>query len=337
MLEAVPTCPACGSELRNSTRLQRQDDYAVMNDVWTMVECGNCCSLYLDPRPDAESLPLAYANYYTHAPEPDDMPTTGAKGLVWRWVHGYLNGRFGMKRAPASPVGRSVLTLLEPLRLKLDYYGRHLTKSRFPEPGRLLDIGCGNGAFLQRAIEMGWQVQGVEPDPVAVGVCHGIGLSVIQGDAFSDELKEGSFDVITMSHVLEHVADPSALLERAYRLLKPGGWLWIAVPNPRSIGRRLFGPAWINLHIPLHLCIPSREQLDALLNQFDFERVQHLRRGSLSRIHWRESSRVAAQQNIPLPGRAATTILGIVANAMSTMSAGWSEEAIAFAQKRQQV
>ena len=61
---------------------------------------------------------------------------------------------------------------IEPLRLKLDYYARHLQGT----PSRLLDVGCGNGGFLLRAREMGWKAEGCDPDPQAVQTCRNLGL-----------------------------------------------------------------------------------------------------------------------------------------------------------------
>lgn len=251
-LEIVAHCPACGSEKRTENNFTRRDNDASMPDQWRMVKCADCQSIWLDPRPDAQSLPRAYDDYYTHNTEADGVPQNGGSGLAWRLIHGYLNRRFGMHRQPATDWGYTVFSLIEPWRLKLDYYGRHLTHKRVGAPGRLLDIGCGNGAFLARAADMDWQVQGCEVDPKAVAACRSIGLDVIEGDAFAPALENQPFDVITMSHVIEHVHDQPALLQRAYELLRPGGWLWTASPNPQSIAQQTFGSAWSNC---IHLVI----------------------------------------------------------------------------------
>ncbi|NRF37051.1 class I SAM-dependent methyltransferase, partial [Bacillus velezensis] len=189
-VEFVAKCPACGSNACTSAAFERRDNDDSMPDRWRMVQCGDCRSLWLDQRPDAQSLPRAYDNYYTHSAESDEIPQSGTNGLVWRLIHGYLNQRFGMHRQPAAAWGYYVFSLIEPWRLKLDYYGRHLTHRLVGKPGRILDIGCGNGAFLSRAADMGWQVQGCEIDPKAVAICRSIGIDVIQGDAFHPSLVE---------------------------------------------------------------------------------------------------------------------------------------------------
>lgn len=303
VLETVECCPACGSAERDARRYRRRDDAGIMPDVWQMVSCANCGSLYLDPRPDAESLPRAYQDYYTHQAEHEDVPGSGAGGVLWSLIHGYLNWRFGMRRAPSNALGALVFLVIEPLRLKLDYYGRHLTRKRFPEPERLLDVGCGNGAFLTRAREMGWQVTGCEPDAKAVAVCQAQGLDVLQGDIFNAALDNRMFDVVTISHVLEHVTNPKALLERAYTLLRPGGTIWVAVPNPGSVGLRIYGSAWRGLHVPFHLCIPSQKQLTLLLLSAKFLLPESMRRGAHTGALWSDSVAIARREGIDLlPG-----------------------------------
>ena len=332
-LESVERCPACGSARRDARQYTRHDDGGVMPDVWRMVRCGACRSLYLDPRPDAESLPRAYREYYTHQAEHIDIPEGGAGGLAWSLIHGYLNWRFGMQRVPANRLGALVFSTLEPLRLKLDYYGRHLARGLFPQPGCLLDVGCGNGAFLVRAREMGWSVAGCEPDPKAVAACHAQGLDVIQGDVFSEALDGQLFDVVTISHVLEHVADPQALLKRAYELLQPGGSLWVALPNPGSLGLRIFGAAWRGLHVPFHLCIPSQSQLRKRVESANFASIKMLRRGAHGRNLRKDSMAIADREKIATPSDFVTALFFILGDLLATFTSRWAEETVMVARK----
>ena len=332
-LETVDHCPACGSGKRDARRYSRHDDAGIMPDIWHMVGCADCGSLYLDPRPDAESLPRAYQDYYTHQAEHEDVPDSGAGGLLWSLIHGYLNWRFGMRRTPSNKLGALVFSIIEPLRLKLDYYGRHLTRRRFPKPGRLLDVGCGNGAFLMRAREMGWDVTGCEPDAKAVAACHAQGLDVIQGDVFSPALDGHRFDVVTISHVLEHVADPRALLNRAHMLLRPGGVLWVAVPNPGSLGLRFFGAAWRGLHAPFHLCIPSQDQLMFLVRSAKFRALKIMRRGAHSRRLWSDSAVIARRERIGVLPRQVLNLVRSLTDFLSALTPHFADEAVIIAHK----
>ncbi|MDE2344555.1 MAG: methyltransferase domain-containing protein, partial [Betaproteobacteria bacterium] len=262
-----------------------------------------------------------------------DIPDAGTGGLVWALIHGYLNWRFGMRRTPSNRFGAWVFSAIEPLRLKLDYYGRHLTRVQFPQPGRLLDVGCGNGAFLMRAREAGWHVAGCEPDAKAVAACRAQGLDVIQGDIFNTALDGQLFDVVTISHVLEHVVDPQALLKRAYMLLCPGGVLWVALPNPHSLGLRIFGAAWRGLHVPFHLCIPSQTRLRRWMETTGFVSTQMMRRGTHSKRLWADSLAIAHREQIAIRSSATVATLRAVTDFLAALAPRWAEETVMIARK----
>jgi SAM-dependent methyltransferase len=101
----------------------------------------------------------------------------------------------------------------------------------------------------------GWDVAGVEVDPAAASAARdGFGLKVWA--TLGEAVEAGDrFDVITMSHVLEHVPDPRAFLILAAEALVPGGQLLAVTPNAESAGHRLFGADWFPLEVPRHLVI----------------------------------------------------------------------------------
>lgn len=119
--------------------------------------------------------------------------------------------------------------------------------------GRLLDVGSGRGRFLGAAKAAGWDVVGLEFEPgMAETSSRRFGVEVVVGDAVSADVR-GPFDVITMWHVLEHLPDPRAALDRAADLLRPGGTLIVSVPNNDSLQARLGGDEWLHLDIPRHI------------------------------------------------------------------------------------
>jgi SAM-dependent methyltransferase len=113
---------------------------------------------------------------------------------------------------------------------------------------RLLDIGCGDGAFLMEARQVGWEVMGTELNPV---MARELGLDVRADIALVAD--KGAFDCITMWHTLEHMRDIPSMLKKISGLLKPEGRLIVAVPDCGGLQARLFGPKWLHLDVPRHL------------------------------------------------------------------------------------
>jgi len=128
--------------------------------------------------------------------------------------------------------------------------------------GRLLDVGCGSGGFLAEMRSLGWDVRGVEPDPSAVRVARKRwGLDVACGTLEAGRFREGSFDVVTLSHVIEHLPDSIGTLRECGRVLAPDGRLVVVTPNIESLGHRAFGSFWRGLEVPRHLQLYSPRAL----------------------------------------------------------------------------
>lgn len=327
-------CPACGSS-KISGVYRRQDDTASMPDIWRMVRCGQCGSMYLADRPDAESLPLAYAAYYTHGHQSDKYASAAAASLTVRLVNGYLNARFRMARSGALSLGALLFPVLFPLRMKLDVYGRHVPTSLCNSQASLLDVGCGNGAFLLRAKEMGIEAHGCEPDASAAAGCKDMGLDVVAGDIESASYEPSSFDYITLNHVIEHVENAPELLARLLSLLKPGRTLWMALPNPGALGVSIFGRAWKGFHPPFHLLIPSHAILARWLASAGFVGVRFVRRGIQSPGLWGESMSIARREGVA-PASMWSLFAQRVGDVLSSTGVRWSEETVVVAQRAAQ-
>ena len=134
--------------------------------------------------------------------------------------------------------------------------------------GRLLDFGCGGGAYLERMHRQGWDVTGLDVSAAAVEcVRTRLGLRALLGTLPHPELKPATFDVVTMWHSLEHVHEPLEVLRAAHQLLAPGGKLLVATPNIDSLPFRWFGQAWYGLDLPRHLTHFSSRTLRRLLER----------------------------------------------------------------------
>ena len=129
-------------------------------------------------------------------------------------------------------------------------------------PGKLLDVGCGDGSFLLGARAAGWAVSGVELEPTRA---RAAGLEVHA--ALADAEARGPYGAITLWHSLEHLPDPAGTLARLARLLAPGGVLLAAVPDAGSSQARLFGRFWLHLDVPRHLVHFDARSLDTTLGR----------------------------------------------------------------------
>jgi SAM-dependent methyltransferase len=123
-------------------------------------------------------------------------------------------------------------------------------------PGRLLDVGCGDGQFLHQMSKEGWQGTGIDFDGAAIETGRKkYGLNLSAGDFQTADFDVDDFDAVTMSHVIEHVPDPVAFLDKCRRVLRPGGRLVLSTPNARSLGHKRFRQSWRGLEPPRHLNI----------------------------------------------------------------------------------
>ncbi len=138
------------------------------------------------------------------------------------------------------------------------------------EGARVLDIGCGRADFLLACRERGWGVAGVEQAESPVMALRDELRIDIKSPEQLAEFPSGSFDAVTLWHVLEHMADPREVLRHAHRVLTPGGRLLVEVPNFGSWQARLGGKIWYHLDVPRHLLHFDRGTLDHLLSSCGF-------------------------------------------------------------------
>lgn len=150
------------------------------------------------------------------------------------------------------------------LTLKLCLWRRARLLDRFGGSGAVLDVGCGDGSFLEAARRRGWQVTGTELNAAAA---REKGLAVHASLAQT----AGPFDCATLWHSLEHFRDPRATLEQVRDRLRPGGSVLIAVPDAGGAQARLFGAHWRHLDVPRHLFHFTRGSLLGLLERAGFE------------------------------------------------------------------
>lgn len=248
--EPKPDCPFCGS-VGEKLYQNLHDRLFSAPGLWTLNRCPqpDCGLIWPDPSPLKEDLGIAYRTYYTHA-EP--------KGMVAAAKYQLLS--FGYRACIAIPACFFGL-----LRERWQFQHMFLLECR---PGRLLDIGCGDGSFLHRMERHGWSGTGMDFDAAAIKAGRQkYGLDLAVADFMETDFAEAGFDAITMSHVIEHVPDPAATFEKCRRLLKPGGRLVVSTPNSLSLGHQQFQACWRGLEPPRHLHILSPRLLARCADQ----------------------------------------------------------------------
>jgi SAM-dependent methyltransferase len=138
-----------------------------------------------------------------------------------------------------------------------------------PPPARLVDAGAGRGRFLAAALAAGYDAVGVEPSLRAVDP----GLPLLAASLADAPIEPGSVDVVTLWHVLEHLADPAAALSVLHDWLRVDGTLVLGVPNLGSLQARLTAGRWYHLDLPRHRVHFTVRGLTALLGSCGFEVV----------------------------------------------------------------
>jgi SAM-dependent methyltransferase len=220
---------------------------------WHYIKCGECSLVFLNPRPTPETLSAYYNQVYDYDPHVYRESVEEQKG----WLLGLIE-RF------------------------------------WPAPaGRLLEIGCSYGFFLDAARREGWDVQGIElSDRAASFARKELGLSVLR--ATVSELYEDQplpYDAIVAWHVIEHLTDPRKFLEEIAAMVRPGGILALRTPNIESAVAKLAGKAWEWMSPPDHIYLFSAHTLCCMLRACGFEiLLVETRRGNASNT-WFETLR----------------------------------------------
>jgi len=265
-LEWIEQCPLCGGSERCLLYENLTDRvFRTAAGSWNLWSCGGCGAAYLNPRPNEATIGLAYSQYYTHgSPENFEARTLGSR--LRRMVgNAYRNERFGTDSHPALLLGHVALRFMPEKRRLIETQWRFLPA---PAPAtstrRLLDVGCGNGSFLEFAKSAGWVVAGVEPDPAARAIASAIGADV--RPSLDDWTSSGEcFDYITTSHVIEHVHDPLSFLKKIFALLRGDRPFFVETPNIRSVGHLVFNRDWRDLDPPRHLVLFNKSNLEATM------------------------------------------------------------------------
>ena len=218
-------------------------DNAISKESFVIVQCENCSFKFTNPRPDEASIGRYYASeeYISHS-----NTSNGITNKAYRVV-------------------RSIT-----LRQKVALINKFV-----PQKGRLLDYGCGTGHFLEASAKNGWQIAGFEPSEVARKQANELTDNKVEGDDIT-KFEPESFDMITLWHVLEHIHELNDTIKKILALLKPQGFLLIAVPNADSLDAQKYKENWAAYDVPRHLYHFNQQTMKRFLKKHKMELVQTL-------------------------------------------------------------
>ena len=236
-------CLLCGSArgqvlFRASDRL-----YRTTTEIFSVVRCGECGLLRLDPQPPLAELHRYYPDNY--------------------WFSAGENAAGRLEEAYRRIVLRDHVRFVE----------HALAASA--EGGPLLDAGCGGGLFLGMMRERGHRVLGLDVSPAAAAIAwRRQRVPAVCGLVTHAPFLNGSCRAVSMFHVVEHLDDPRPHLIAAGRLLEPEGRLIVQVPDAACWQFRLLGQAWNGLDVPRHLFDFRGSDLERLLDSCGFEVIR---------------------------------------------------------------
>ncbi|NVM22804.1 MAG: class I SAM-dependent methyltransferase [Desulfobacterales bacterium] len=217
----------------------RQFRPVICEGKWQYVRCSHCGLVFLSPQPAAAFLHEHYQDYLPADPEAVE---------AWR-------------RLAAQVFAKSALLIQRSSRA----------------PGRLLDVGCGYGFFLEQMARCGWKVEGVEISATGRGYAGNVlGLKVSSRPLPRPDWPDACYDAITLFYVIEHLPDPVAVLREAFRLLRPGGVLLLRWPHTTPIVTIL--KPWAQqlklYQAPSHLFDFCPQTIYNMLDQLGFRQIR---------------------------------------------------------------
>lgn len=245
-----PPCPVCGNAARYE--YSGRDLMYELRVRYDYFECPACACVFQHPMPDMATIATFYPDDYMVFDQEKEKRTRDIGPLrlaLLRSMRGYEH------LSVALPY-RLLAAMISPF--------QQLTTPAWEGGGRMLDVGCGNGRFLNSMRGFGWDVEGVEFSEAGVTAARLSNLKVHHGDLASANFADGSFDLVTARHVIEHIPQPHPFMAELVRILRPGGRLVIETPCSTALGRQWFNTHWYANDVPRHLFLFSPDNLERL-------------------------------------------------------------------------
>ena len=229
-------CDLCGC--RNFKKL-----YEKIEEGSQILECLSCGFVFVYPQSTAGK---ELDSYYQDATAVNDNDLVRFKKMLNRLNSpirkAILKEFYGYKNITTTwKNGLSKIFAF----LMLPFYCKGIIT--FQGQGRILDIGCGSGLSLLLLKSIGWEVYGVEVNKFACNYAAKIGVNIFWGELEKANFAPEFFDVIKITHVLEHLPSPDLAFAQMKRILKPGGTIYLETPNLKSFAASCFKEKWLGI------------------------------------------------------------------------------------------
>lgn len=234
----IEKCPLCGS-----VKIKSQfacNDYLVSNDAFEIYSCMECEFLFTNNFPSANSIGKYYdaSEYISHSDT--------KKGFTSKIYHAVRKHMIKEKM-------------------------KFVCKQSGKQTGKILDVGCGTGYFLDCAKRKGWEAVGIEKNEAARNLAEKQFGLYVKREKHIYNFPKAYFDAITLWHVLEHIEDLGEMLTKIHNLLSPDGIAVIAVPNCSSYDARHYKARWAGYDVPRHLWHFTPQTMELWVKKFNFQ------------------------------------------------------------------
>lgn len=237
------SCDFCKSGLNKIIRKTKDKRYPEISDFeFNILKCKNCNLAWTNPRPTQETIHEFYPPSY-----PPHGVLKKSKGIMISIKKILLGGK-------------------DPDKL----FGLEWIDKK----GKVLDVGCGGGQYLSSVKEKGWETYGVDTSKLAIENATKLGAKTFLGQLKDAKFEDNTFDVVTIREALEHVHNPTEVVNEMYRILKPEGHLIILVPNVSSMNSKIFRSSWNHLDVPRHLYHFNEKSLKNILSKIGFGKIK---------------------------------------------------------------
>ena len=281
-LEDVPCCLGCSSGdkiIFSATDLMHN-----LPGKFNIVKCSSCGLVRTNPRPTQEAIGFYYPSDYS--PYLDSMiqlnSTENHSGLIKSFLKPFVSRIFNVNSTPIPKLA----------------------------PGRMLEVGCASGAYLDYMAKKGWDVQGIEFSDEYAQLARDVGYKVHGGPLETAPNPDELFDLIVGWMVLEHLHEPISGLKKLNKWAKSDAWLVLSIPNADSIDFRLFREKGYALQVPTHMHHFTPKSLEKVLKAsgWNIKKIYHQRTlnnliGSIGySLHEKGFTKIA-ESFIGFPGR----------------------------------